>query len=270
MGKGGTGDSALHYLWDYEAKRAEGRKDLELRVSIIRRALLYDGRDTRMQGFKRVLLIKERRKDMKYEFNKFDKVFCDGEIWEVERTADNTGTMKLSTLYPKGYGFMWAGEDEVLPLHIAIKERLIDKDEAEEIVMNSNKALSEEIIQPDGNEDANKGGGLPGKDGTGKDDRADGKLRWDLLPLAEIEDIVNVYTVGAEKYEADSWKNIPDGFERYRAALLRHMVAYMKGERFDKDTGAMHLAQVCWNAIALLYYDKHNKGLIGWKNQEKE
>lgn len=127
---------------------------------------------------------------MKYEFNKFDKVFCEGEIWEVERTADNTGTMKLSTLYPKGYGFIWAGEDEVLPLHIAIRERLIDKDEAEEIVMNSNKALSEEIIQPDGNEDANKGGGLPGKDGTGKDDRADGKLRWDLLPLAEIEDIV--------------------------------------------------------------------------------
>lgn len=150
-----------------------------------------------MQGFKRVLLIKERRKDMKYEFNKFDKVFCDGEIWEVERTADNTGTMKLSTLYPKGYGFMWAGEDEVLPLHIAIKERLIDKDEAEEIVMNSNKALSEEIIQPDGNEDANKGGGLPGKDGTGKDDRkakkADNGSKWnveEILRHCTLEDNV--------------------------------------------------------------------------------
>lgn len=49
-------------------------------------------------------------------------------------------------------------------------------------------------------------GPLVGKDGSGKDDRADGKLRWDLLPLAEIEDIVRVYTVGAEKYKADSWK----------------------------------------------------------------
>lgn len=270
MGKGRPGDPTLRYLRDYEAKRVERRKDLELRVSIIRRALLYDGRDTRMQGFKRVLLIKERRKDMKYEFNKFDKVFCDGEIWEVERTADNTGTMKLSTLYPKGYGFMWAGEDEVLPLHIAIKERLIDKDEAEEIVMNSNKALSEEIIQPDGNEDANKGGGLPGKDGTGKDDRADGKLRWDLLPLAEIEDIVRVYTEGAKKYVENSWQDIPDGFNRYLGATMRHLVAYTKGERFDSDTGCMHLAQVAWNAIALLYYDKHNKGLIEWKSQEKE
>lgn len=207
---------------------------------------------------------------MKYEFNKFDKVFYEGEIWEVERTADNTGTMKLSTLYPKGYGFMWAGEDEVLPLHIAIRERLIDKDEAEEIVMNSNKALSEEIIQPDGNEDANKGGGLPGKDGTGKDDRADGKLRWDLLPLAEIEDIVRVYTEGAKKYADNSWQDIPDGFNRYLGATMRHLVAYTKGERFDSDTGCMHLAQVVWNAIAMLYYDKHNKGLVEWKSQEKE
>lgn len=206
---------------------------------------------------------------MKYEFNKFDKVFCEGEIWEVERTADNTGTMKLSTLYPKGYGFMWAGEDEVLPLHIAIRERLIDKDEAEEIVMNSNKALSEEIIRPDGNEDANKGGGLPGKDGTGKDDRADGKLRWDLLPLAEIEDIVRVYTEGAKKYADNSWQDIPDGFNRYLGALMRHLVAYTKGERYDKE-GFMHLSAVCWNAIALLYYDKHNKGLIEWKSQGKE
>lgn len=83
-------------------------------------------------------------------------------------------------------------------------------------------------------------GPLVGKDGSGKDDRADGKLRWDLLPLAEIEDIVRVYTEGAKKYADNSWQNIPDGFERYRAALLRHMTAYMKGERYDKETGLMH------------------------------
>nr|UVX53571.1 MAG: hypothetical protein [Bacteriophage sp.] len=87
--------------------------------------------------------------------------------------------------------------------------------------------------------------------------------------MAEIEDIVRVYTEGAKKYADNSWQNIPDGFERYRAALLRHMTAYMKGERYDKETGLMHLAQICWNAIALLYYDKHNKGLIEWKDQEK-
>ena len=33
-----------------------------------------------------------------------------------------------------------------------------------------------------------------------KNDFKDHKLRWDLLPLQEIEDIVEVYTAGAEKY----------------------------------------------------------------------
>lgn len=93
---------------------------------------------------------------MKYEFNKFDKVFCEGEIWEVERTADNTGTMKLSTLYPKGYGFMWAGEDEVLPLHIAIRERLIDKDEAEEISKYGIEVYPTIIISGDNMDGFNK------------------------------------------------------------------------------------------------------------------
>lgn len=108
-----------------------------------------------------------------------------------------------------------------------------------------------------------------GKDGTGKDDRADGKLRWDLLPLTEIEDIVEVYTVGSKKYADNSWQDIPDGFNRYLGALHRHLVAYVKGERYDKE-GFMHLAAVCWNAIALLHYDKHNKGLMEWKEKESQ
>ena len=94
-----------------------------------------------------------------------------------------------------------------------------------------------------------------------KNDFADDKLRWDLLPFQEIEDIVRVYHFGAKKYKANSWQNLPDGFERYRGALLRHLSAYMNGERIDGESGLMHLAQVAWNAIALLWYDKHGKGL---------
>lgn len=81
---------------------------------------------------------------------------------------------------------------------------------------------------------------------------------------------MRVYTEGAKKYADNSWQDIPDGFNRYLGALMRHLVAYTKGERFDSDTGCMHLAQVVWNAIAMLYYDKHNKGLVEWKSQEKE
>lgn len=97
--------------------------------------------------------------------------------------------------------------------------------------------------------------------GEFKNDRLDDKLRWELLPMEEVEDIVRVFHYGAKKYAPGSWKNIPDGFERYRAALMRHMMAYMKGDRYDPESGLHHLSQVAWNAMALLYYDKHNKGL---------
>lgn len=95
-----------------------------------------------------------------------------------------------------------------------------------------------------------------------KNDRLDDKLRWELLPMSEIEDIVKLYHRGAKKYKPDSWKQLNDGFNRYRAALMRHMMAYLNGERYDKETGANHLTAVAWNAIAMLWFDKHGKGLI--------
>lgn len=95
-----------------------------------------------------------------------------------------------------------------------------------------------------------------------KNDFKDDKLRWDLLPMEEIEDIVKVYHAGAKKYGPNNWQNLDNGFERYRAAAARHLMEYLKGERVDADTGCLHLAQYAWNAIAMLWYDKHGKGLI--------
>lgn len=100
-----------------------------------------------------------------------------------------------------------------------------------------------------------------------KNDFKDDKLRWDLLPMEEIEDIVRVYHAGAKKYGPNNWQNLEDGFERYRAACARHIMAYMKGERMDDETNVHHLAAAAWNVIAMLYYDKHGKGLI--KNEDK-
>ena len=92
-----------------------------------------------------------------------------------------------------------------------------------------------------------------------KNDFQDGKLRWDLLPLEEIEDIVKVYTSGANKYGENTWQLLDNGYQRYKAAMLRHLLEYEKGNKVDEDTGCQHLAQVAWNAIAMLYLDKHGK-----------
>lgn len=48
-----------------------------------------------------------------------------------------------------------------------------------------------------------------------------------------------------------------NGYQRYKAAMLRHLLEYEKGNTIDKDTGCHHLAQVAWNAIAMLWISKH-------------
>lgn len=202
---------------------------------------------------------------MKEEFGKYEKVVYDGEVFEVLETADRTGMMKLGPLFKASYEYAWADEEMVVSLNRAIKLRVIDEETVDKLTDYS--SIGEGLCNT--NEWEATDAPFVGKDGSGKNDRADGKLRWDLLPLAEIEDIVRVYTEGAKKYADNSWQDIPDGFNRYLGALMRHLVAYTKGERYDKE-GFMHLSAVCWNAIALLYYDKHNKGLIEWKSQEKE
>lgn len=91
-----------------------------------------------------------------------------------------------------------------------------------------------------------------------KNDRKDGKLRWDLLPLGLVEEIVRVYTAGADKYGENRWQELPDGYNRYKAAMLRHLVEHEKGNDFDEDTGCRHLAQCAWNALAMLHFSMTN------------
>lgn len=86
-----------------------------------------------------------------------------------------------------------------------------------------------------------------------KNDRKDNKLQWELLPLRLIEHIVAVYTFGAKKYKPNSWQNLPDGYNRYKAAMLRHLTAYEKGETKDPESNLHPLAHMAWNALALLY-----------------
>lgn len=103
-----------------------------------------------------------------------------------------------------------------------------------------------------------------------KNDIIDDKLRWDLLPMEEIEDIVRVYHAGAKKYGPNTWQDLDNGFERYRAAAARHIMAYLKGERMDKETNVHHLAAAAWNVITMLWYDKHGKGLMPLNKEEKK
>lgn len=89
-----------------------------------------------------------------------------------------------------------------------------------------------------------------------KDDK--GKIRMDLLPMECLEKMAEVLTFGAAKYKDNGWKSIKNARQRYRGALLRHMVSIEKGEKIDKESELLHAAHLATNAIFLLWFELQN------------
>jgi hypothetical protein len=89
-----------------------------------------------------------------------------------------------------------------------------------------------------------------------KDDT--GKLRADLLAgyISAILDECLVLSIGAKHYGDNNWQKVENAQQRYLAALLRHLFAYMSGEKVDPDSGISHLAHIRCNAGFLDYFDK--------------
>ena len=81
------------------------------------------------------------------------------------------------------------------------------------------------------------------------------KPRWNLLPLATIEQVVKVMTFGAKKYGPNNWQELEDAQGRYSAALMRHLTQWQSGQKIDKESGLPHLAHVCTNAVFLLWFE---------------
>lgn len=74
------------------------------------------------------------------------------------------------------------------------------------------------------------------------------KLRYDLLPVLAIEEIVRNITIGAKKYKPNNWRNTPD-LDRYIAAAMRHLEAHRKGELVDEGQGCLHIAMAATNLL---------------------
>jgi len=79
-----------------------------------------------------------------------------------------------------------------------------------------------------------------------------GKPRWSLLMAGmskSLEGVAKVLTFGAKKYAAHSWRTVPEGRERYRDALYRHLAAIEQGEELDPESGLLHWDHVLCNAM---------------------
>ncbi len=89
---------------------------------------------------------------------------------------------------------------------------------------------------------------------SNKNDIVEDKLRWDLLPLSLVKEVVKVFHFGAKKYSPNSWQELEDGYNRYKAAFFRHVEAFERGEMRDQESGLFHLAHAAWNALAMLHF----------------
>ena len=90
-------------------------------------------------------------------------------------------------------------------------------------------------------------------------DRADqsaktdaGKIRPTLVPPALIEAVAAVREYGCSKYhDPDNWRRVEP--QRYRDALYRHWLAYLKNpEACDPESGLPHLWHLACNAAFLI------------------
>lgn len=84
-----------------------------------------------------------------------------------------------------------------------------------------------------------------------------GKPDYGLLPPFALEEFAKVLTYGAQKYEPDNWKRVPDAKRRYFAAAQRHMWAWKRNELNDPETALHHLAHAmcCLSFIIDLQQD---------------
>ena len=84
----------------------------------------------------------------------------------------------------------------------------------------------------------------------------DEKLRWDLLPFREIEQIVGVLNYGAKKYEDYNWQKVRPFFQRYFNALMRHIYArFILRQVTDPESGKPHLAEAGCCLLFLMWGD---------------
>ncbi len=87
------------------------------------------------------------------------------------------------------------------------------------------------------------------------------KTDWTLLPWRAAEAVVEVRDFGSKKYDGpDSWTVIQEPQRRFRAAAMRHLLADMKGEKLDAESGLTHLAHAACNLMFLLELDRKEKG----------
>lgn len=78
-----------------------------------------------------------------------------------------------------------------------------------------------------------------------------GKPRPTLVPVSLIEAVTAIREYGCRKYhDPENWRQVAP--QRYRDALYRHWLAYLRGEQLDPESGLPHLWHMVTNGAFLI------------------
>ena len=84
-----------------------------------------------------------------------------------------------------------------------------------------------------------------------------GKIRYDLVPASELEELARVYTMGAIKYGDKNYLKgggLNEG--RVYAAIIRHIQAQRMGKHIDSESKLQALAHAAWGCFTLMEYER--------------
>ncbi len=134
-----------------------------------------------------------------------------------------------------------------------LQQATLDKSENRVIAQSLGREPLKQSIVTNESDPNGKSSKEPGsKLDAGKVDVLRGAITYFPRALTAVADVSER---GAKKYSWKGWETVPNGIERYGAALGRHLLF----DPFATDDGlgglglsVLHAAQVAWNALARL------------------
>lgn len=88
-----------------------------------------------------------------------------------------------------------------------------------------------------------------------------------LMPASALEEEGMVWTFGARKYGNWNWsKGI--AYTRVISAIFRHLMAIMRGEDIDSESGLLHAAHIRCNAGMLIEFHKQGRTDLDDRNKD--
>ena len=85
------------------------------------------------------------------------------------------------------------------------------------------------------------------------------KANWVLMPWSALTEVQAVMDYGAKKYAENNWMYVKRPRPRYLAAMLRHVVAYTRGETLDPESGHHHLAHAICCGLFIIHFEMENE-----------